>query len=72
MSWAALTYKNGWPLSRTDIDRFCDLLSEVGFQVSSDALPSAIVDPKDQPVIEAAVAGRIASQRVLGGARIHV
>ena len=47
-----------WPLSEAEIETYCRYLSRVGQEVPLDPLPPVIADPKDQPVIEAAVAGQ--------------
>ena len=48
-----------WPLSEAEIQRYCQLLSQAGEEVSIEPLPVVIADPKDQAIIEAAVAGRV-------------
>ena len=47
-----------WPLSGNEIESYCQYLSAAGEEVKIRQLPPAISDPKDQPVIEAAVSGR--------------
>lgn len=48
-----------WPLSNDDIQAYCQLLSSAAEEVSIRPLTEAIADPKDQAIIEAAVAGRV-------------
>ena len=48
-----------WHLSDEDIQIYCQYLSSVGEEVPAQQLPSVISDPKDQAVIEAAVAGDV-------------
>jgi putative PIN family toxin of toxin-antitoxin system len=47
-----------WPLSTEDIQNYCRYLSEVAQEVPAQPIASVISDPKDQPVIEAAVSGQ--------------
>ena len=51
--------RSRWPLSTEEIQRYCQLLSAVAEEVTIRPMPSAIADPKDQPVIEAAIAGAV-------------
>ncbi|MFN0168070.1 MAG: putative toxin-antitoxin system toxin component, PIN family [Bryobacteraceae bacterium] len=46
-----------WPLTDEEVAAFCRFLSLVGREVSPEPLPHIIEDPKDQVVIETAVAG---------------
>jgi len=46
-----------WPLSDDEIQSYCQYLARVGEEAPVHALPLAISDPKDQGVVEAAVAG---------------
>src|SRR6266498_1661825 len=48
-----------WPISDQEIRTYCRYLSNVGEEVSAQLLSPVISDPKDQAVIEAAVAGRV-------------
>lgn len=48
-----------FPLTEDDLRSFCDHLAAVGEEVSPQAVVSVISDPKDQAVIEAAVAGEV-------------
>ena len=48
-----------WPLSDGDIYEYCQLLAAAGEHASAVELPATIADPKDQPIIEAAVAARV-------------
>ena len=48
-----------WPLSNDDIQGYCQALSSASEEVSIPALTPAIADPKDQAIIETAVAGRV-------------
>lgn len=63
--------RSRWPLSNDDIQRYCQFLSAVAEEVAIRAMP--IADPKDQPVIEAAVAGRVdvLCTRPRGRARVN-
>jgi uncharacterized protein len=46
-----------WALSDDDIQTYCRYLAEVGREVPIQPIPTAISDPKDQPIVEAAIAG---------------
>jgi uncharacterized protein len=46
-----------WPLSDEDIRLYCHYLSTAGEEVSPQPLSTVIRDPKDQAIIETAVAG---------------
>jgi putative PIN family toxin of toxin-antitoxin system len=48
-----------FPLTDEELRSFCEHLATVGEEVSPKALGPVINDPKDQPVIEAAVAGEV-------------
>jgi putative PIN family toxin of toxin-antitoxin system len=50
--------RSRWPLSTKDIQQYCQFLSALAEEVAIRPVPAAIADPKDQPVIEAAIAGR--------------
>jgi uncharacterized protein len=45
-----------WPLSDEDIAQYCRYLARIGREVPIRPIAPAISDPKDQPVIEAAIA----------------
>ena len=47
-----------WPLSDEEIQSYCQYLSKAGHKVPAEPLSSVISDPKDQAVVEAAVAGQ--------------
>jgi uncharacterized protein len=47
-----------WPLSTEEIQDYCRYLSKVAQEVPAQQLEAVINDPKDQPVIEAAVSGQ--------------
>lgn len=46
-----------WPLTDQEIHSYCQYLTQVGEEVSPQALPPVIQDLKDQAIIETAVAG---------------
>ena len=46
-----------WPLTDGEIHSYCQYLAQAGEEVSPQALPSIIQDPKDHAIIETAVAG---------------
>jgi putative PIN family toxin of toxin-antitoxin system len=48
-----------WPLSDHDIQAYCQTLSSAAEEVSIRQLTPAIADPKDQAIIEAAIAARV-------------
>jgi len=48
-----------WPLSDDEIQRYCQFLSAASEEVSIRPVAQVIDDPKDQAVIEAAVAARV-------------
>jgi putative PIN family toxin of toxin-antitoxin system len=48
-----------WPLSQDEIQSFCQFLAAVAEEVAIQPLEPVIADPKDQAVIEAAVAARV-------------
>lgn len=47
-----------WPLSQQDIQKFCRGLARVGEDAPAHPLAQVISDPKDQMVVDAAVAAR--------------
>jgi hypothetical protein len=47
-----------WPLTDEEVYSFCQRLARAGEEVSPPTLPQVIQDPKDQAVVDAAVAGR--------------
>ena len=47
-----------WPLTSEDIRQFCEVLTENSEEIAPQSFPILIRDPKDQAVIEAALAGR--------------
>ena len=47
-----------WPLSTDDIQNYCRYLSKIAQEVPAQQIAAVISDPKDQPVIEAAVSGQ--------------
>jgi putative PIN family toxin of toxin-antitoxin system len=49
-----------WPLTDEEVYSYCQYLASVGQEVSPPALPHVIQDPKDQAVLDAAVAGAVA------------
>lgn len=49
-----------WPLTSEEVRSYCEFLARVGEEVPVQPLPPIIDDPKDQPIIEAAVAGAAA------------
>jgi len=49
-----------WPLTDEEVRSYCEFPARIGEEVSAQPLPPIIEDPKDQPIIEAAVAGTAA------------
>jgi putative PIN family toxin of toxin-antitoxin system len=47
-----------WPISSQEIQSFCRYLSRIGEEIPFQPVSPVISDPKDQAVIETAVAGR--------------
>jgi len=47
-----------WPISSKEIQTFCRYLSRIGEEIPYQPLSPVITDPKDQAVIETAVAAR--------------
>jgi len=60
-----------WPLTDEEIRLYCQHLARIGEEVSSHPLAAVIQDPKDQAVIEAAVAGGVAIICTLDGHFYH-
>ena len=48
-----------WPLTDEEVRLYCQHLARIGEEVPSQPLAAVIQDPKDQAVIEAAVAGGV-------------
>jgi putative PIN family toxin of toxin-antitoxin system len=49
-----------WPLTDEEVCLDCEFLARIGEEVPAQPLPPIIEDPKDQAIIEAAVAGTAA------------
>ncbi|SPF51435.1 conserved hypothetical protein [Candidatus Sulfopaludibacter sp. SbA4] len=49
-----------WPLTDEEVRSYCEFLARIGEEVPAEPLPPIIEDPKDQAIIEAAVAGTAA------------